>query len=117
MVHNAVAETQETVIMSAPEDKYALIAAHAERRKAHPPGNIFGMYVGVAICTILVLVGWVIALPKSLGANAGQGDGAIEAVKEYGSAFTQSFTDDKPFETSAQLIENMKKQAESAKNQ
>ncbi len=99
------------------EDKYALMAAYAERRKMHPPGNIFGMYVGVAVCTILVLVGWVIALPKSLGATPSQSDGAIAAVKEYGSAFTQSFTDDKPFEASAQLIEHMKKQAESAKNQ
>lgn len=112
---SVVASAPEAFDAPAPEDKQALIAAHAERRKTHPPGNVFGMYVGVAICTILVLVGWIIALPKSLGANASQGDGAIEAVKEYGSAFTQSFSNDKPFEASAELIENMKKQAESAK--
>ena len=115
MAHTVVAPAPEAFDAPAPEDKQALIAAHAAHRKTHPPGNIFGMYVGVAICTILVLVGWVIVLPKSFGSSANQGDGAIEAVKEYGSAFTQSFADDKPFEASAELIENMKKQAESAK--
>lgn len=114
---SAVSPVPEVFDAPMPQDKQALIAAHAERRKTHPPGNLFGMYVGVVICTILVLAGWIIALPKSLGADPGQGDGAIEAVKEYGSAFTQSFAEDKPFEASAALIEQMKKQAESAKNE
>ncbi|MEK7473566.1 MAG: hypothetical protein AAB668_02470 [Patescibacteria group bacterium] len=122
---NRIADTAVSTVSDVPEvfeetsqqDKLTLMAVHAERRKSHPPGNIFGMYLGVAVCTILVLVGWVITLPKSLGSSSNQKDGAIAAVKEYGSAFTKSFANDKPFEASAQLIENMKKQAESAKNE
>ncbi|KAA0206739.1 hypothetical protein EDM68_01390 [Candidatus Uhrbacteria bacterium] len=106
----------EAFAMPAPEDKQTLIAAHAERRKAHPPGNLFGMYVGVAVCTILVLVGWAIALPKMLGSTPDKADGAIDAVVQHGSAFTQSFSGDKPFEETAKLIEDMKRQQESAKN-
>jgi hypothetical protein len=111
----AVPSEPETFSMPAPEDKRMLIETHAALRRVHPPGNLFGMYVGVAICTILVLVGWAIALPRSLGSSANVSDGAIDAVKEHSSAFTESFSEDKPFEATGQLIEQMKKQASEAK--
>ncbi len=110
----AVPSEPEAFAMPAPEDKRMLIETHAARRKAHPPGNLFGMYLGVAICTILVLVGWAIALPKALGSSGARADDAIEAVVQHGSAFTQSFSGDRPFEGTVRLIEDMKRQQESA---
>lgn len=77
------------------DEKQALILAHAQRRALHPPGNVFGMYVGVAICAILVLVGWAIALPRTLMANQRpEPDGVIQAVTENGAAFGRSFSGD-----------------------
>lgn len=77
------------------DDKRALIEAHTERRATHPVGNVIGMYVGVAICTILILVGWAIALPRTLLATGqAKPDAAISAVTENGAAFGGSFSKD-----------------------
>ncbi len=86
----------------------------------HPPGNIFGMYVGVAVCAILVLVGWIIALPRTLGSGApSKPDAAIEAVRVNGAALGQSFSGDaesiaKAKKNTETLIETIKQQTEAA---
>jgi hypothetical protein len=103
-----------------PDDKQLLIREHAERRMTHPPGNIFGMYVGVAVCIILVLVGWIIALPRTLGSSApSKPDAAIEAVRVNGAALGQSFSGDaanieRTKKATETLIETIKQQNEAA---
>lgn len=97
-----------------PDEKHALILDHARRRVAHPPGNVLGMYLGVAICAVLILVGWAIALPKTLNMSGGGGDTAIGAVREHGSQFTRSFADDRSFEGTGRLLESMRQEIESA---
>jgi hypothetical protein len=99
------------------EEKQALIRSHTEARTKHPKGNVFGMYVGVAVCVVLVLVGWAIALPKAFGVG-GSPDAAIEAIKENGAALTQSLSRGDSLDTGGQetadLIESMKRQSENA---
>lgn len=103
------------------DDKQLLIRSHAERRATHPPGNIFGMYVGVAVCVMLVLVGWIIALPRTLASNAtSKPDAAIEAIRVNGAALGESFSGDaesieQTKKTTETLIETIKQQSEAAK--
>lgn len=100
------------------DEKRALIEAHARERKLHPPGNAFGMYVGVALCAIVVLVGWAIALPRTLAANeSSEPDAAIQAVAENGAALGATFSGDQArLENTAEtLIESLKQQNDAAR--
>ncbi len=86
----------------------------------HPSGNIFGMYVGVAVCVMLVLVGWIIALPRTLGSGeSAKPDAALEAIRVNGAALGESFSGDaeniaKAKKTTETLIETIKQQKEAA---
>ncbi|MCK9361415.1 hypothetical protein M0Q28_04280 [Patescibacteria group bacterium] len=102
------------------DEKRSLIMAHAEQRMKHPPGNVFGMYVGVAVCAILVLVGWAIALPHTLAANErSEPDAAIQAIQKGGAALGESFSGDaeriqKAEKATETLLETIKRQNEAA---
>jgi hypothetical protein len=115
----AIASAPESFTHLPVDEKRALIDAHARERKLHPPGNVFGMYLGVAVCAMVVMVGWAIALPRTLAANdRSNSDQAIEAVVENGSAFGATFSGDKQrIENAAEtLIESLKQQSEAAKS-
>ncbi len=103
------------------DEKRTLIMAHAEQRTKHPAGNVFGMYLGVAVCAILVLVGWAIALPRTLAANQrSEPDAAIRAVQENGAALGASFAGDgeriqRAGKATETLLESIKQQNAAAK--
>lgn len=78
------------------------------------------MYVGVAVCVMLVLAGWIIALPRTLASNSpSKPDAALDAVRVNGAALGQSFSGDaasieKTKKTAETLIETIKQQNEAA---
>lgn len=114
----AIAPVPESFTHLPVDEKRALIDAHTRARTSHPTGNMFGMYLGVAVCAIMVLAGWAIVLPRTLAANnQAKPDGAIGAVAENGAALGATFSGDKQrLENAAEtLIENLKQQNEAAK--
>lgn len=76
------------------DEKQALIHAHAERRVAQPRPSMVGMYVSVALCTVFIIVGWVIALPRIFDATSSKPDAAIQALREGGAALGSSFAEE-----------------------
>lgn len=114
----AIAPAPESFTHLPVDEKRALIDAHTRERTSHPAGNMFGMYLGVAVCAIMVLAGWAIALPRTLAANdRSEPDAAIEAVAENGAALGATFSGDKQRIENAteSLIESLKQQSEAAK--
>ena len=113
----AATPTPESFTHLPVDEKRALIDAHTSARQSHPTGNKFGMYVGVAVCAIMIVAGWAIALPRTLAANdSNRSDAAIEAVAENGAELGATFSGDKQrIENAAEtLIESLKQQSEAA---
>lgn len=69
------------------KEKQALIRAHAEKRHEHPPGSKLPIYVGIAVCVIIVISGWALTLPRAFANPNAPADAAIKTVNDSLSVF------------------------------
>jgi hypothetical protein len=91
--HSQAPELEPAPRVLSGEEKYELIRAHAEARKAHPNKLGLGYYIAIAASCLVVASGWLYTLDRGLWIPPREPDPALQELEDTTAELKRQWND------------------------